>query len=216
MVLLLLFFLFLGIYVIIVVGNLGLMIFIRLNPQLHFLFNMSFIDLCYSSVVIPQVLINFVSKHDCEEDIGALAQLSLFHFFVNSESFLLSAVVYDQYVAICKPLLYNSIMSSQVCSLLVTGVYVMGFTLAMAHTGCMLRLSFCDSNITNLYVCDIVLPPPSTPILELSCTSTYIEELVVFLAISIDLGVISRSYALIFSTVLCILRKKNTVSRIRS
>ncbi|XP_044522132.1 olfactory receptor 8B8-like [Gracilinanus agilis] len=200
-----LFFLFLGIYVVTIVGNLLLMILIKLNPHLHtpmyfFLFNMSFIDLCYSSVTIPKMLMNFVSEKNSISYSGCMAQLYFFCVFVNSESLLLSAMAYDRYVAICYPLLYNIKMSSRICSFLVSGVFVMGLSVALAHTGCMLRLSFCAGNVINHYMCDI------PPLLELSCTSTYVNELVVFVITGIELVVIGSaifpSYALIFSTIL--------------
>ncbi|XP_044540259.1 olfactory receptor 145-like [Gracilinanus agilis] len=200
-----LFFLFLGIYVITVVGNLGLIVLIGLNSHLHtpmyyFLFNLSFVDLCYSSSIIPKMLVNFVSVKNTISYSGCMAQLYFFCFFVISESFLLSAMAYDRYVAICKPLLYNITMSYQVCCLLAVSAYVMGFSGAMPHTGSMLRLSFCNKNIINHYMCDIL------PLLELSCTSTYVNELVVFIVVGIDIGVptitIFISYALILSSIL--------------
>ncbi|KAM9034491.1 olfactory receptor 145-like [Sarcophilus harrisii] len=200
-----LFFLFLGIYIVTVVGNLGLITLIRLNSHLHtpmyyFLFNLSFIDLCYSSVITLKMLMNFVSEKNVISYSGCMAQLYFFCFFGLSESLLLSAVAYDCYIAICNPLLYTITMSSQVFSLLMSGVYVLGFAGAMAHIGCMLRLHFCDVNVINHYMCDIL------PILELSHTSTYVNELVAFIIVSIDIGMISTtiftSYAFIFSTIL--------------
>ncbi|VTJ90485.1 Hypothetical predicted protein, partial [Marmota monax] len=85
--------------------------------------------------------------------------------------FVLTAMAYDRYVAICQPLLYRVVMSPRVCSLLMLGSYLMGFAGAMAHTGCMIRLSFWDSNIMNHYMCDIF------PLLQLSCSSTHVNEL---------------------------------------
>ena len=79
-------------------------------------------------------------------------------------------MVYDRYVAICKPLLYNTAMSPKVCSSLILGSYLMAFSAAMAHTGCMLRLTLCNANTSNHYLCDIL------PVLQLSCTSPYINE----------------------------------------
>ncbi|XP_068936672.1 olfactory receptor 8B8-like isoform X1 [Petaurus breviceps papuanus] len=200
-----LFFLFLGMYILTVVGNLGLITLIGLNSHLHtpmyyFLFNLSLIDLCYSTVIAPKMLMNFVSEKNIISYSGCMTQLYFFLFFVVSESFILSAMAYDRYVAICNPLLYNVTMSYQVCSLLLLGVYVMGFSGAMAHTSFMLRLVFCDVNIINHYMCDIL------PLLELSCTSTRVNELVVFIVVGIDIGVptvtIFISYALILSSIL--------------
>ncbi|XP_072471793.1 olfactory receptor 8B3-like [Notamacropus eugenii] len=200
-----LFLLFLGIYVVTIVGNLGLIILIGINSQLHtpmyyLLFNLSFIDLCYSSVFTPKMLMNFVSKENIISYSGCMAQLYFFCFFVVSESYVLTIMAYDRYVAICNPLLYNVTMSHQICSWLLGGAYVMGIVSAMAHTGCMLRLSFCDDNIINHYMCDIF------PLLQLSCTSTHVNELVVFILGGISIIVTSvtifTSYALILSSIL--------------
>nr|XP_020736767.1 olfactory receptor 145-like [Odocoileus virginianus texanus] len=200
-----LFFLFLGIYMVTVLGNLGLIILIALNSHLHtpmyfFLFNLSFIDLCYSSVFTPKMLINFISKKNIISYMGCMTQLYFFSFFIISEIYVLTSMAYDRYVAICKPLLYNVVMSPKVCFSLMFGSYLMAFSGAMAHTGCMLRLTFCDANIINHYFCDIL------PLLELSCTSTYVSELEVFIVVGINIIVPSLtifvSYGLILTNIL--------------
>lgn len=199
-----LFYIFLGTYVVTMVGNVGLVILIGLNPHLHtpmyyFLFNLSFVDLCYSSVITPKMLMTFVNRNIISH-AECMAQLYFFSFFVIDECYILTSMAYDRYVAICKPLLYKVSMSHQVCLMLTVGAYVMGLVGAVAHTGCMLRLSFCDGNIINHYMCDI------PPLLQLSCTSTYITELVVFIVVGINVIVpsltISISYTLILSSVL--------------
>uniref|UniRef100_A0A8B9YT86 G-protein coupled receptors family 1 profile domain-containing protein n=1 Tax=Bos mutus grunniens TaxID=30521 RepID=A0A8B9YT86_BOSMU len=178
-----LFFLFLGMYTVTVMGNLGLIILILLNSHLYtpmyfFLFNLSFIDLCYSSVFTPKMLINFLSNKNIISYMGCMAQLYFFCFF---------------------PLLYNVVMSPKVCSSLMLGSYLMAFSGAMAHTGCMLRLTLCDANTINHYFCDIL------PLFQLSCTSTFINEPVVFLMAGINIIVpsiaIFVSYGLIFSNI---------------
>ncbi|XP_039106103.1 olfactory receptor 143-like [Hyaena hyaena] len=173
-----LFFLFLVNYVVTVVGNLSLINLICLNSHLHtpmyfFLFNLSFIDLCYSFVFTPKMLMSFISEKNIISFMGCMTQLFFFCFFVNSECYVLTTMAYDRYVAICKPLLYTITMSPQVCSLLMSGSYVMGFAGAMVHTGCMIRLTFCNSNVIDHYMCDIF------PLLQLSCSSTYASELVI-------------------------------------
>ena len=199
-----LFFLFLGFYVVTVVGNLGLITLISLNSHLHtpmyfFLYNLSFIDFCYSSVITPKMLMSFVLKKNSISYAGCMTQLFFFLFFVVSESFILSAMAYDHYVAICNPLLYMVTMSPQVCFLLLLGVYGMGLAGAMAHTACMMGVTFCANNLVNHYMCDIL------PLLECACTSTYVNELVVFVVVGIDIGVptvtIFISYALILSSI---------------
>nr|XP_051675136.1 olfactory receptor 8B3-like isoform X1 [Oryctolagus cuniculus] len=200
-----LFFLFLVTYTVTVLGNLGLIILIVLNshlqtPMYFFLFNLSFIDLCYSSVFTPKMLLNFVSKKNIISYMGCMTQLFFFCFFVISECYVLTSMSYDRYVAICKPLLYNITMSQKVCANLMLGSYLMAFAGAMAHTGCILRLTFCDANTINHYFCDLI------PLLELSCTSTYVNEVEIFIVVGINIIVPSLtifiSYGFILSSIL--------------
>ncbi|XP_028384354.1 olfactory receptor 8B12-like [Phyllostomus discolor] len=199
-----LFFLFLGFYMVTVLGNLGLITLIGLNSHLHtpmyfFLFNLSFIDFSYSSAIIPKMLMSFVSKKNIISYTGCMTQLFFFSFFVISESFILSAMAYDRYVAICKPLLYTVTMSPQVCLFLLLGVFGNGALGALAHTGNILFLTFCADNLVNHYMCDIL------PLLELSCNSSYMNNLVVFAVVAIDIGVcivtIFLSYGFILSSI---------------
>ena len=183
-----LFHLFLMIFVVTMVGNLGLIILIGLNSHLHtpmyyFLFNLSFIDLCYSSVFTPKMLMNFVFRENTISYVGCMTQLFFFLFFVISECYMLTSMAYDRYVAICNPLLYKVSMSHQVCLVLSLAAYVMGFAGASAHTGCMLRLTFCNVGCINHFLCDIL------PLFQLSCTSTYASEIVVLIYVSIDITV---------------------------
>ncbi|XP_003418355.2 olfactory receptor 8G50-like [Loxodonta africana] len=171
-----LFLFFLGVYMVTVVGNLGMITLIGLSSHLHtpmyyFLSSLSLIDLCYSTVITPKMLMNFVTENIISYP-ECMTQLYLFIFFIVSESHMLAVMAYDRYVAICKPLLYNVTMSYQVCSWLVVEVYMMGLIGATAHTGCMLMVVFCKAKVINHYFCDIY------PLLELSCSSTYINEVV--------------------------------------
>ncbi|XP_037695795.1 olfactory receptor 8B12-like [Choloepus didactylus] len=200
-----LFFLFLGFYVVTVVGNLGLITLIGLNSHLHipmyfFLFNLSFIDFSYSTAIIPKMLMSFISKKNIISYAGCMTQLFFFCFFVFSESFILSAMAYDRYAAICKPLVYTVTMSPQVCLFLLLGVYGMGVFGAMAHTGNIVFLTYCANNLVNHYMCDIL------PLLELSCNSSYINVLVVFIVVTVGIGVpivtIFISYGFILSSIL--------------
>ncbi|XP_011730384.2 olfactory receptor 8C8-like [Macaca nemestrina] len=200
-----LFFLFLVNYMTTMVGNLSLINLICLNSHLHtpmyfFLFNLSFIDLCYSFVFTPKMLMSFISERNIISFPGCITQLFFFCFFVHSECYVLTAMAYDRYVAICKPLLYTVTMSPQICSLLMFGSYVMGFAGAMVHTGCMMKLIFCDSNVINHYMCDIF------PLLQLSCSSTYANELVTSVIVGtvviVSSLIILISYALILFNIL--------------
>ncbi|XP_059122773.1 olfactory receptor 8B3 [Peromyscus eremicus] len=208
-----LFYLFLMIYIVTVVGNFGLVTLISLNPHLHtpmyyFLFNLSFIDLCYSSVFSPKMLMNFVSEKNAISYVGCMTQLFLFLFFVISECYMLTSMAYDRYVAICNPLLYKVTMSPQVCSVISIAAYGMGFAGASAHTGCMLRLTFCNANVINHYLCDIL------PLLQLSCTSTYVNEVVVLIVVGINITVPSFTILISYVFILAnILNIKSTQGR---
>ncbi|XP_004438459.1 PREDICTED: olfactory receptor 8B3-like [Ceratotherium simum simum] len=208
-----LFYLFLMIYIVTMVGNLGLITLISLNSHLHnpmyyFLFNLSFIDLCYSSVFTPKMLMNFISKKNVISYVGCMTQLFFFLFFVISECYMLTSMAYDRYVAICNPLMYKVTMSHQVCFVLTFAAYLMGFAGAIAHTGCMLRLTFCNINIINHYLCDIL------PLLRLSCTSTYVNEIVVLIVVGINITV--PSFTILISyifIIISILHIKSTEGR---
>ena len=192
-------------YMVTVLGNFGLITVIGLNSHLHtpmyfFLLNLSFIDLCYSSVFTPEMLTHFLSEKKIISYLGCMTQLFFFCFLILSECYVLTAMAYDRYVAICNPLLYNIAMSPKVCSSLMLACYLMALSGAMAHTGCMLRLTFCDANTINHYLCDIL------PLLQLSCTSTYVNEMIVFILGGINVIVSSLtifvSYGLILSNIL--------------
>ncbi|XP_005069305.1 olfactory receptor 8B3-like [Mesocricetus auratus] len=199
-----LFLLFLVIYLVTTLGNLTLITLIVLNSNLHtpmyfFLLNLSLIDLCYSSVITPKMLMNFLLKKNVISYMGCMTQLYFFCFFGISECYMLTAMAYDRYVAICNPLLYNIAMSPKVCFYLMLGSYLMGLSGAMIHTGCMLRLTFCDGNIINHYFCDLL------PLLQLSCTSTYVNEMELFIVVGKDIivpsSIILTSYGFILCTI---------------
>ncbi|KFO31401.1 olfactory receptor 8B12 [Fukomys damarensis] len=200
-----LFFLFLGFYMVTVLGNLGLILLIVLDSHLHnpmyfFLFNLSIIDLSYSTTITPKMLMSFISKKNMIMHAGCMTQFFFFCFFVISESFVLSAMAYDRYVAICNPLMYTVTMSPQVCLHLLLGVYTMGFAGAMSHTGSIMSLTFCSENLVNHFMCDIL------PLLELSCNNSFAHELELFIVVAIGIGIptvtIFVSYALILSVIL--------------
>lgn len=202
-----LFLLFLGIYVVTVVGNLGTIFLIALSSQLHspmyyFLSHLSFIDLCYSSVITPKMLVNFLSEKNVISFLECMTQLYFFLIFVIAEGYLLTAMAYDRYVAICSPLLYNIVMSHRVCSIMTVVVYSLGLFGATVHTTLMSVLSFCRSHIIRHYFCDI------PPLLTLSCSSTHINEILLFIIGGVNtlapMLAVVISYAFILSSILCI------------
>ncbi|XP_004689209.1 PREDICTED: olfactory receptor 8D4-like [Condylura cristata] len=206
-----LFFLFLGIYIVTVVGNLSMISIIGLSPQLHipmyyFLSSLSFLDFCYSSDITPIMLIGFLYRYKAISYSGCMAQFFFICVCAISEFYLLAAMAYDRYVAICSPLLYNAIMSPRVCSLLVAAVFSVGFTQTMIYEVCLLSLDFCGSNIIKHYYCDII------PLMKLSCSSTYVDELLIFIIGGFNLIAtiltIIISYVFILSSILRIQSKE--------
>ncbi|XP_020856304.1 olfactory receptor 8G50-like [Phascolarctos cinereus] len=172
------FLLFLGIYVVTVVGNLGMIILVTLSSHLHspmyyFLCSLSFIDLCESTIITPKMLVNFVSQKNTISYPECMTQFYFFASLVISECQMLAVMAYDRYIAVCHPLLYGLMMSPQVCSWLVGGVYALGLVGATAHTVCLLRVFFCKEYAINHYFCDLF------PLLKLSCSNTYVNEVVV-------------------------------------
>ncbi|XP_047373109.1 olfactory receptor 8D1-like [Sciurus carolinensis] len=207
-----LFLLFLGIYVVTVVGNLGMILLIAASPVLHtpmyyFLSSLSFIDLCYSTVITPKMLVNFIKTKNTILYSECMAQLFFFVVFVVAEGYLLTAMAYDRYVAICSPLLYNVTMSPWLCSLLVLVAFILGVLSAVAHTSAMMKLTFCKSHIINHYFCDVL------PLLNLSCSNTHLNELLLFVIAGLNSLVptlaVTISYAFIFYSILRIRSSEN-------
>ncbi|XP_049746528.1 olfactory receptor 8I2-like [Elephas maximus indicus] len=173
-----LFLIFLLIYLFTVLGNLGLIMLIRMDPQLHtpmyfFLSNLALIDVFYSSTVTPKALVNFQSDQKTISFVGCFAQMYFFVGLLCSECFLLGSMAYDRYVAICNPLLYSVVMSQKVCNWLGTTPYVIGFTNSLISVCVISSLAFCDSRI-NHFFCD------TTALLALSCVDAFSTEMVIF------------------------------------
>ncbi|XP_006034852.1 olfactory receptor-like protein COR4 [Alligator sinensis] len=200
-----LFMLFLGVYSITVVWNLGMYLLIRVDFRLHtpmyfFLSHLSFVDVCYSSAITPRLLSDLLAEKKVISYGGCLAQFYFFVLFGTTEGFLLAAMAYDRYMAICNPLLYMASMNSRVCLQLVVGCYLAGIINTTVHTGTMLRLSFCASNVIKHFYCE------GPPLYTISCTDTTINETVIFAFVSfvivVTVSTIVTSYTYILATIL--------------
>ncbi|XP_032768886.1 olfactory receptor 1500-like [Rattus rattus] len=172
--------LFLSMYLTTVLGNLLIIILVQLASHLHtpmylFLSNLSFSDLCFSSVTIPKLLQNMQSQVPSISYADCLTQLYFFLVFGDMESFLLVVMAYDRYVAICFPLHYTSIMSTKFCASLVLLLWMMTISHALLHTLLTARLSFCEKNVILHFFCDL------PALLKLSCSDTYVNELMIFI-----------------------------------
>ncbi|KAM6159091.1 olfactory receptor 5T9-like [Rhynchocyon petersi] len=208
-----LFLLFLAIYVFTLIGNLGLVLLVILdsrlhNPMYYFLSALSFLDACYSSVVTPKMLVNFLSENKSISFIGCATQMLLFVTFGTTESILLAAMAYDRYVAIYNPLTYSVNMSPRVYVPLITASYTGGFLHASIHTVATFSLSFCGSHKIRHVFCDI------PPLLAISCSDTRINQLLLFYFVGLieifTILIVLVSYGFIL---LAILKMRSTEGR---
>ncbi|XP_066486858.1 olfactory receptor 4Q2-like [Tiliqua scincoides] len=171
-----LFVIFLLVYSTTLVGNTLIIVTVmsdsRLRTPMYFLLgNLSFLDICTSSVTAPKMLMDLLAvKRNISFD-ACMAQLFFIHMVLAAEMFLLSIMAYDRYVAICKPLHYPSIMNRSICSWLVAASWTGGFIHATVQTVLTLRLPFCGPNQVDNFFCDV------PPVIKLACTDTYVIEL---------------------------------------
>ncbi|XP_078303851.1 olfactory receptor 4K13-like [Panthera onca] len=166
------------VYVAIIVGNLLIVISVIVDTHLHspmyfFLANLSFFDLCLSSVTTPKVIADLLRKRTTISLWGCMAQMFFVHFFGGGEMSLLIAMAIDRYVAICKPLQYQTIMNHRV----LIGFLLLSWAIGSIHTTSQMvftvGLPFCGPNVVDSIFCDLPL------VIKLACTETYILELLV-------------------------------------
>ncbi|KAF4009509.1 hypothetical protein G4228_000155 [Cervus hanglu yarkandensis] len=200
-----LFLVFALIYLLTLVGNLGVITLILLDSRLHtpmylFLSHLSLMDFGYSTVVTPKVMAGFLVGDKVISYNACAAQLYFFAVFLIVETFLLASMAHDRHAAVCKPLHYTNIMTPRVCAWMVVGCYVFGFLEASVHTWNAFSLSFCRSNVIDHFFCD------ATPLLALSCSDSNRSEMVFFILagfnIIFTIMVILVSYLFIFVTIL--------------
>uniref|UniRef100_A0A8C9PSF5 Olfactory receptor n=1 Tax=Spermophilus dauricus TaxID=99837 RepID=A0A8C9PSF5_SPEDA len=200
-----LFFIFMVVYLINLLTNLGMIILIRTDSQLHtpmyfFLSHLSFSDLCYSTAVGPKMLVDIFAKNKSIPFLGCALQFLVVCIFIDTECMLLAVMAFDRYKAISDPLHYAVDMSSRVCTQLLVGVYLVGTADGLIHTILAFQLCFCGSNKINHFFCDL------PPLLLLSCSDIQVNELVLFalfgfIELSAICGVLV-SYGYIISSVL--------------
>ncbi|XP_062951108.1 olfactory receptor 9Q2-like [Cynocephalus volans] len=173
-----LFLVFLSFYLATLLGNTGMVILILKDRQLHtpmyfFLSHLSFVDICYSSVIVPQMLAMLGEHGTVISQARCAAQFFLFTFFASIDCYLLALMAYYSYVAMCQPLLYVTIMTKKAHLGLVSGVHVAGFSSAFVRTVTAFSLSFCGNNEINFNFCDL------PPLLKLTCGDSYTQEVVI-------------------------------------
>ncbi|XP_036115782.1 olfactory receptor 5A1-like [Molossus molossus] len=177
-----LFVLFLGIYFMTLAWNLGLIVLIRMESHLHspmyfFLSNLSFVDISYTSSVAPKMLCDFFKKQKTISFVGCAAQFFFFVGMGGTECCLLAAMAYDRYAAISNPLLYTVLMSPTICVGMATAAYAGGFLTGLVQTSSIFQLHFCVPRVINHFFCDL------PPLLVLSCSSTFLSQVVNFLVV---------------------------------
>nr|XP_033793493.1 olfactory receptor 1G1-like [Geotrypetes seraphini] len=174
-----LFLLFLTLYLLNLLGNTTMITLVATDHHLHtpmyfFISNLSFVDMCFSSAIIPQMLTNTFSENKVISYTACMTQLFFFIAFAGFEITLLTIMAYDRYVAICNPLYYPMLMNWRTCVCLLGVCWLNGTLQSLLYTILTCRLSFCSSNKVHHFFCDV------TPLLKLSCTDTFLNELIIF------------------------------------
>ncbi|XP_020042964.2 olfactory receptor 5K3-like [Castor canadensis] len=200
----LLFAVFSAIYLITMVGNLGLVALIYMERRLHtpmyiFLGNLALMDACCSCAITPKMLENFFSEDRTISLYECMAQFYFLCLAETADSFLLAAMAYDRYVAICSPLQYHTMMSKKLCIQMTTESYIAGNIHPIVEVGLLFRLTFCGSHQINHFFCDVL------PLYRLSCVDPYINELMLFImagsVLNFTVAVVLISYFYILFTI---------------
>ncbi|XP_073447505.1 olfactory receptor 1G1-like [Aquarana catesbeiana] len=174
-----LFVLFLLIYLMTVIANLLIFLLVLTdyhlhNPMYFFLANLAFLDMCYSSVTAPRMLFDLVTKKRSISISACIAQTFFYLCFAGSEIFLLSAMSYDRYIAICHPLHYKLIMSWRLCARMASLSWVASSSVSLVYTLFLLRLSFCRTASIHSFFCDL------PHLFQITCTDTFINMVAIF------------------------------------
>uniref|UniRef100_A0A8C9PHL8 Olfactory receptor n=1 Tax=Spermophilus dauricus TaxID=99837 RepID=A0A8C9PHL8_SPEDA len=191
-------------YILSLMGNLIIILLTLLDPRLKtpmyfFLRNFSFMEILFTTVCIPRFLISILNGDKTISYNGCTTQLFFFFLVGATEFYLLAAMSYDRYVAICKPLHYPVIMNSRVCYLLVLSSWAAGFLIIFPPLLLLLKLDFCASKVIDHFLCE-------SSVLQISCTDTHFIELMAFvlavMTLDITLLLVILSYTFIIKTIL--------------
>ncbi|XP_030189184.1 olfactory receptor 5M3 [Lynx canadensis] len=198
------FVIFLAVYIVTVVGNIGMIMLIKISPQLNspmyfFLSHLSFVDVWFSSNVTPKMLENLLSETKTISYAGCLVQCFFFIALVHVEIFILAVMAFDRYMAIGNPLLYDSKMSRAVCIRLISFPYIYGFLTSLAATLWTYGLYFCGRIEINHFCAD-------PPLIKMACAGTFVKEYTMIILAGINftysLTVVTISYLFILIAVL--------------
>uniref|UniRef100_A0A8C5K015 Olfactory receptor n=1 Tax=Jaculus jaculus TaxID=51337 RepID=A0A8C5K015_JACJA len=196
----LLFAIFLLFYLLTVTGNVVIIAVVSKDPRLHspmytFLQHLSFLEICYTSTTVPPLLANLLSWGHTLPFSACMTQLYFFVFLGATECFLLAAMAYDRYLAICSPLRYSLLMSSHRCAVLVTVSWVTGVGTGFLPSLMISRLDFCGPNQINHFFCDL------PPLMQLSCSSVFVTQMAIFI---LSIAVLCLCFFLTLVSYVCI------------
>ncbi|XP_036095775.1 olfactory receptor 7C1-like [Molossus molossus] len=191
-----LFGLFLSIFAVTVLGNLLIILAVSSDSHLHtpmyfFLSNLSFVDICFTSTTIPKMLVNIQTQSKAITYAGCVTQVYFFMVFGGMDTFLLTVMAYDRFVAICHPLYYAVIMNPRLCGLLVLMSWFISLTYSLIQSLLMLRLSFCASWVISHFYCELAQA------LMLACSDTLVNHILLYVVTGL-LGIIPFS-GIVFS-----------------
>uniref|UniRef100_A0A8C3S7J8 Olfactory receptor n=1 Tax=Chelydra serpentina TaxID=8475 RepID=A0A8C3S7J8_CHESE len=199
------FVIFLVIYLAALVGNFLIIMVVALDnhlqtPMYFFLMNLSILDLGSISVTIPKFMANYILNTRSISYAGCVAQVFLFVFFTEADFAFLTVMAYDRYVAICKPLHYETVMNRRACVQMAASAWISGILYSVLHTGNTFALTFCGGNMVDQFFCEI------SQLLKLACSDSYLSEVGVIafnscLTLSCFVLII-LSYVQVFTTVL--------------
>ncbi|KAM7146150.1 olfactory receptor 2G3-like [Macrochelys suwanniensis] len=201
----LLFLLILVIYIVTMAGNILIVVLVVADQNLHtpmyfFLGNLSCLEICYSSTILPRMLARFLTGDRTISTGGCITQFYFVGFLAATECYLLAAMSYDRYLAICKPLHYATIMNGSFCLQLAAGSWINGFLGIIIIVSLMLQLTFCGANEIDHFFCE------STQIINLFCNDIYQVELVITIVAALftlpPFALTGTSYVCIISTIL--------------
>nr|XP_023398158.1 olfactory receptor 10AG1-like [Loxodonta africana] len=196
---------FLVVYMIILMGSGIIILITRVDPALQtpmyfFLSNFSFLEICYVSITLPRMLMDFWTQKGNISFFACATQMCFALMLGATECLLLAVMAYDRYVAICHPLHYPIVMNHKTCIQLVAGSWMSGIPIEIGQTGQIFSLPFCGSNQINHFFCDI------PPILKLACGDIFVNEMVGYIFavvfVTVPFMLILGSYFRIMSTIL--------------
>ncbi|KAG6539642.1 olfactory receptor [Crotalus adamanteus] len=201
------------IFVLTILGNISVILVIRSElhfqtPMFFFLSHLAFADICYSSVTVPKMLGNFITNQKTISWEGCIAQIAFFFQIAAAEVFILSAMGYDRYVAICDPLNYSRYLTRELCIKMVGGAWLLGLFHAILNAVPLLNLHFCGNNIIRYYTCEL----PS--LLALSCANTFTNYIVLLISVMVfGFGSFLITLVSYIYIILTILKNKSSVDR---